>query len=62
MTRTKRRWIVSVLDAAATAAEPQAGRRTNKPHAADQTQLATSQKGFASRLLVATRPLRDAAR
>jgi hypothetical protein len=59
--RTKRRWIVSVLDAVA---EQQAGRTHERVFAKRSTGrgFPEGQKGFAMRLKAATRPLSDAAR
>lgn len=61
-TRTKRRWIVSVLDAAADAAEPQVRSRSARRQTADQPHATGAQKGYALRLPLAVRPLQDAAR
>jgi len=60
--RTKRRWIVSVLDAAADETEPRARNRAARRQAADQAQMSGGQKGYALHLQVAARQLRDAAR
>lgn len=59
--RTKRRWIVSVLEAVA---EQQDGRGAVRAFARQTTgrSLPSGQKGFAMRLKAATRPLADAAR
>ncbi len=59
--RTKRRWIVSVLEAAA---ESQDGRVTARAAVRQPRSRAfpDGQKGFAMRLKAATRPLADAAR
>jgi hypothetical protein len=59
--RTKRRWIVSVLDAVA---EQQDGRGAVRAFARQSAvrSLPAGQKGFAMRLKAATRPLADAAR
>lgn len=59
--RTKRRWIVSVLDAVGEGSDDRiavrATVRQNGPR-----KLNPGQKGFAMRLKAATRPLADAAR
>jgi hypothetical protein len=59
--RTKRRWIVSVLEAVA---EQQDERVTVRAFTRQSTgrNLPAGQKGFAMRLKAATRPLADAAR
>lgn len=60
--RTKRRWIVSVLEAVA---ETQDGRgvvRAFSRQSAGRSNPQPGQKGFAMRLKAATRPLADAAR
>lgn len=59
--RTKRRWIVSVLDAVSDTTDPRtAGRIPAKQSSARKSN--SGQKGFAMRLKAATRPLADAAR
>ena len=59
--RTKRRWIVSVLEAVAEGSDDRAAVRA---HVRQNTarKLNPGQKGFAMRLKAATRPLTDAAR
>lgn len=59
--RTKRRWIVSVLEAVAESQDGRVAVRASvKP--ASSRRLSQGQKGFAMRLKAATRPLVDAAR
>ena len=59
--RTKRRWIVSVLEAVAEGSDDRiATRATVRQNTARK--LNPGQKGFAMRLKAATRPLADAAR
>ena len=59
--RTKRRWIVSVLEAVAEGPDARvAARVTVRQNTARK--LNPGQKGFAMRLKAATRPLADAAR
>jgi hypothetical protein len=59
--RTKRRWIVSVLEAVAEGADDRvAARASVRQNTARK--LNPGQKGFAMRLKAATRPLADAAR
>jgi hypothetical protein len=59
--RTKRRWIVSVLEAVAESTETRAAvRAVAKPSSGRR--MTAGQKGFALRLKAATRPLADAAR
>ena len=59
--RTKRRWIVSVLEAVAEGPDARvASRATVRQNTARK--LNPGQKGFAMRLKAATRPLADAAR
>ncbi|MDM7933330.1 hypothetical protein [Tabrizicola sp.] len=60
--RTKRRWIVSVLDAVAESADTQVDVRATLRHSVGRSQMTPGQKGFAMRLKAATRPLADAAR
>jgi hypothetical protein len=59
--RTKRRWIVSVLEAVAEGSDD---RIATRAHVRQNTarKLNPGQKGFAMRLKAATRPLADAAR
>ncbi len=59
--RTKRRWIVSVLDAVA---DQQTGRGSERMFTKRSASrgFPTGQKGFAMRLKAATRPMADAAR
>ena len=59
--RTKRRWILSVLEAVAesTDTRPTARVTVKAPSGA---RAANGQKGFALRLKAATRPLAEAAR
>jgi hypothetical protein len=59
--RTKRRWIVSVLDAIAESQDGRAPVRTTIKHGSGRS-LPAGQKGFAMRLKAATRPMADAAR
>jgi hypothetical protein len=59
--RTKRRWIVSVLEAVAEGPEGRTGARIHARHNSAR-KLNPGQKGFAMRLKAATRPLADAAR
>jgi hypothetical protein len=59
--RTKRRWIVSVLEAVAESTDTRvAARATVKQRSGRR--MSEGQKGFAMRLKAATRPLADAAR
>ncbi len=59
--KTKRRWIVSVLEAVAEGPDARvAARVTVRQHSVRK--LNPGQKGFAMRLKAATRPLADAAR
>jgi len=61
-TRTKRRWIISVLQAVADpAASPPSGARTTR-RTKGRNRMAPGEKGFALRLKAATRPLAEAAR
>jgi hypothetical protein len=59
--RTKRRWIVSVLEAVADGADDRINARTTVRQNTAR-KLNPGQKGFAMRLKAATRPLADAAR
>jgi hypothetical protein len=59
--RTKRRWILSVLEAVSESTETRpAERMTVQQPAANR--MVNGQKGFALRLKAATRPLAEAAR
>jgi hypothetical protein len=59
--RTKRRWIVSVLEAVAEGADDRVASRVHLRQNTARRQN-PGQKGFAMRLKAATRPLADAAR
>jgi hypothetical protein len=59
--KTKRRWIVSVLDAVAEGSDDRIAARANVRQNTAR-KLSPGQKGFAMRLKAATRPLADAAR
>jgi hypothetical protein len=59
--RTKRRWIVSVLEAVAESQDGRAAMRANVKQSRSRA-FPDGQKGFAMRLKAATRPLADAAR
>jgi hypothetical protein len=59
--RTKRRWIVSVLEAVAEGPDARVAARVNVRQNTAR-KLNPGQKGFAMRLKAATRPLADAAR
>jgi len=59
--KTKRRWIVSVLEAVAESTEGRVAIRATVRHSTGRT-VNAGQKGFAMRLKAATRPLADAAR
>ena len=59
--KTKRRWIVSVLEAVAEAPDTRISVRASVKHGTGRA-FPTGQKGFAMRLKAATRPLADAAR
>lgn len=59
--RTKRRWIVSVLEAVAEAQDGRVAVRTSVKQSTGRAPR-NGQKGFAMRLKAATRPLADAAR
>ncbi|OYX25359.1 MAG: hypothetical protein B7Z10_06645 [Rhodobacterales bacterium 32-66-7] len=61
-TRTKRRWLLSVLDTAADETEPRLRGRTGRRQLADPSTAAAGQKGFVMRLKAVARPLSDAAR
>ena len=60
--RTKRRWIVSVLEAVAETPETRASFSAPLRRTTGRSQMTPGQKGFAMRLKAATRPLADAAR
>jgi hypothetical protein len=60
--RTKRRWIVSVLDAVAESPDGRAAGTTKPRRTTARRPMNEGQKGFAMRLKAATRPLADAAR
>lgn len=59
--RTKRRWIVSVLEAVAESQDGRAAVRISAKRPRNRA-FPAGQKGFAMRLKAATRPLVDAAR
>jgi hypothetical protein len=59
--KTKRRWIMSVLEAVAEAPEGRVSARMNVKKSSGRS-MADGHKGFAMRLKAATRPLADAAR
>jgi hypothetical protein len=59
--RTKRRWIVSVLEAVAESTDTRVAVRATVKHPSGR-RMNDGQKGFAMRLKAATRPLADAAR
>lgn len=59
--RTKRRWIVSVLEAVAESTDTQTVARVAVKQSSGR-RMTEGQKGFAMRLKAATRPLADAAR
>lgn len=59
--KTKRRWIVSVLEAVAEGQDTRVVARVAVRESAGR-KLNPGQKGFAMRLKAATRPLADAAR
>lgn len=61
-TRTKRRWIISVLQAVADPAANPASERKTARRATGRRGMAPGEKGFALRLKAATRPLAEAAR
>jgi hypothetical protein len=60
--RTKRRWIVSVLEAVAESADARVVSRAVARPNTGRSQMSPGQKGFAMRLKAATRPMADAAR
>lgn len=60
--RTKRRWIVSVLEAVAETSDTRVTVSASLRRATGRSQTNTAQKGFAMRLKAATRPLAEAAR
>ena len=59
--KTKRRWIVSVLEAVAEQQDTRLAARMSVKHGSGRG-FAQGQKGFAMRLKAATRPLAEAAR
>jgi hypothetical protein len=59
--KTKRRWIVSVLEAVAEGQDARVAARVSVRQNSAR-RLNPGQKGFAMRLKAATRPLADAAR
>jgi hypothetical protein len=59
--RTKRRWIVSVLEAVSESQDVRVVARATIRQSSTRT-MVPGQKGFAMRLKSATRPLADAAR
>jgi hypothetical protein len=59
--KTKRRWIVSVLEAVAEAQDTRVAARVSVKQGSGRT-MNPGQKGFAMRLKAATRPLADASR
>jgi hypothetical protein len=59
--RTKRRWIVSVLEAVAESADTRVTVRASVRQT-PRGRMNEGQKGFAMRLKAATRPLAEAAR
>ena len=59
--KTKRRWIVSVLEAVAESQDGRIAVRTSVKQSSGRAPQ-NGQKGFAMRLKAATRPLADAAR
>ena len=58
--KTKRRWIVSVLEAVAEAPDTRIAARVSVKQ--NINRMNPGQKGFAMRLKAATRPMADAAR
>lgn len=60
--RTKRRWIVSVLEAVAESADNRVAGRATVRQTLGRGTMNAGQKGFAMRLKAATRPLADASR
>ena len=58
---TKRRWIISVLEAVADPADNRANARLVAKQPMSR-RMANGQKGFALRLKAATRPLAEASR
>jgi hypothetical protein len=59
--RTKRRWIVSVLEAVAESTDARVAVRATVKSPSSR-RMTAGQKGFAMRLKAATRPLADASR
>lgn len=60
--RTKRRWIVSVLEAVAESSDARVPANATVRRSTERSRMSAGQKGFAMRLKIATRPLSDAAR
>ena len=60
--RTKRRWIVSVLEAVAESSDTRVTVTATLRRTTGRNRMNPGQKGFAMRLKAATRPLADAAR
>lgn len=60
--RTKRRWIVSVLEAVAESTDTRVTVSATLRRSTGRNRMSAGQKGFAMRLKAATRPLSDAAR
>lgn len=59
--KTKRRWIVSILEAVADQAEGRVVARATVKHTSTRT-YAQGERGFASRLKAVTRPMANAGR
>jgi hypothetical protein len=60
--RTKRRWMISVLEAVADSPDARAAAKAASRRTTGRSPMNPGQKGFAMRLKAATRPLADAAR
>lgn len=60
--RTKRRWIVSVLEAVAESPDTRVTVSATLRRTKGRSKMTLGEKGFAQRLKAATRPLADAAR
>lgn len=60
--RTKRRWIVSVLEAVAESSDGRVTVQATIRRGTGRSQMTPGQKGFAIRLKAATRPLVDTPR
>ena len=60
--RTKRRWIMSVLEAVSDTPDMRGTVTATPRRTTARNQMNPGQKGFAMRLKAATRPLADAAR